>query len=184
MKLLQIAGGIVTVGALWGMLKNRPANERSSRVTKLSETLAPEIIRDAFIRLEGYAPMNATVAMLSAHSALETGRWQKMRGNNFGNVIETRSDHDYFCLNKRKWRWYSTPEQGAYDWLALLRKRYPEAWREALMGDSPAAFVKALKANGYFEEDEQPYALAVGGLFAEYLGQLEPGSVHYSKAGV
>lgn len=64
---------------------------------------------------------------------------------------------------KDRFRAYSTPEEGAADFVGLLAKRYPAALEAAERGDTHG-FVRALKARGYFTGNEHAYIRSVDGL--------------------
>lgn len=57
---------------------------------------------------------------------------------------------------------------GAIDHLLLQKRRYPEAYAAAKLGDV-AAHVHGLKARGFFTADEAPYLKMESGLYREFL---------------
>jgi hypothetical protein len=161
------------------------------RITPLTTREVLRAFRDAFQVVCGFTPSNATLALLVAHSALETGRWKSIHCYNFGNVKAGPDYEGYYCqfrcnevLNgKTVWfdpphaqcsfRAFGTITEGAADHLEFLarRPRYAKAWQVMLAGD-PARFVDELKAAHYFTADAEPYKRAVTSLWREYMNLL------------
>ncbi len=147
--------------------------------------------RSALETVTGATPSNAHLAILVAHSALETGRWKSIHCWNFGNVKASSTYEWLYCQYRcnevidGKLQWFDPPhpqcnfrafasiDAGALDHIRFLSqsKRYAAAWEAAKSGD-PSRFVTALKAAGYFTADEGPYKKAVISLFNEYLRLL------------
>ena len=139
----------------------------------------------AWRALEGRDPDRRSIVVLLAQGALETGRWKSMHCWNLGNVKSVDGDGrswTFFRCNEVlggrvvwfdpphpacRFRAFDTLDEGALDYLALLRRRYVSAWPAVLVGD-PVAFVRALKRARYFTADEEPYVRAVASLFAEF----------------
>jgi hypothetical protein len=141
------------------------------------------------------------VAILTAQSSLESGRWKSMHRFNFGNVkcsISWSGLFTTFACNEvikgqvvwfgpedgqwqnppghpqTRFRAFSSASQGAEDHLNFLkRSRYAKAWELAQRGD-PIGFVHALHDAGYFTAPVGPYARGVDLLTAEYLHGLAP----------
>ena len=78
-----------------------------------------------------------------------------------GDKIEVKfwPDHPACCF-----RAFETIEEGAIDYLGLLRSRFSKAWPMLMHGD-PVGFVHALKAQGYFTAAEGPYSAAMTSIF-------------------
>lgn len=166
---------------------------------QITPVAAADVIRDMFSAAslafcKDVSP--ETVAVLTAHSALETGRWKSMHNWNFGNVKASASWAGLFtCFRcneiiNGKVEWfnpsdggYSVPpghpqtrfraftslETGLVSHLTFLTtKRYIKALDEALRGD-PNKFCSELKSAGYFTAALAPYVRAVSSLFDEYL---------------
>jgi hypothetical protein len=149
-------------------------------------------IRSGLETLLGRTPSNAHVAVLTAQSALESGRWRSMHRFNLGNVKASESYEYLYCQFRcdevigGKLEWFDPPhpqtnfrafmdlDTGAMDYLRFLAKRarYSSSWHAAESGD-PALFVHALKNAGYFTADEAPYRRAVQSLFVEYMRLLD-----------
>ncbi len=68
-------------------------------------------------------------------------------------------------------RSHANPFDGGISYCDFLRDR-PGMWAALQIGE-PIAFVRALKAGGYFTADEAPYARAVASLHREFLAKLE-----------
>lgn len=145
------------------------------RRTALSGDEARAAIERAWTARFGTPPSRGTLGVLVAQWAHETGRGASMYNFNFGGikgvgpsglsvVQRTREGsgateqviHDRF-------RAYRTAEEGASDYLALLEKRYGAALEGAKNGD-PDAFVRGLRARGYFTGDAGAYTRSVSKL--------------------
>lgn len=123
---------------------------------------------------------DATLAILWSHWALETGRGQRMVKYNFAGLkgtapaggsvqLWTQEKEDEAAARvRRRFRAYSSPEEGARDYILLLKSRYPRALRAANRG-SPIDFVRALEDGNYFTEDPDLYLRAVISLWREFL---------------
>lgn len=148
-------------------------------------------IRSGLETITGKTPPDGQVAVLTAQSALESGRWRSMHRFNPGN-IKASADYEYLYCQFRcnevingKLQWFDPPnpqcnfrafmdlETGVVDYLRFLsqRARYAAPWAASLKGD-PAAFVHALKMSGYFTASEGPYLKGVVSLFGEYMRLL------------
>jgi hypothetical protein len=68
----------------------------------------------------------------------------------------------------RLFRSYDSLEDGFESHLAFLKKRYAPAWENVVDGD-PRAFVRELKARGYFTADEEAYANLLVPHFNNYM---------------
>ncbi len=145
------------------------------RRTALSGDEARAAIERAWTARFGAPPSRETLGVLVAQWAHETGRGASMYNFNFGGIkgvgpsglsvvqrtregsgATERVIHDRF-------RAYQTAEEGAADYLALLEKRYGAALEGAKSGD-PEAFVRGLRARGYFTGDAGAYARSVSKL--------------------
>jgi hypothetical protein len=148
-------------------------------------------IRSGLETITGKTPPDGQVAVLTAQSALESGRWRSMHRFNPGN-IKASADYGYLYCQYRcneviggKTEWFDPPhpqtnfrafmdlDTGVLDYLRFLsgRVRYASPWAAAVKGD-PAAFVHALKISGYFTASEGPYLKGVVSLFNEYMRLL------------
>jgi hypothetical protein len=145
--------------------------------TPLEENEAAEHLARAWRAVLDRPARETTVAVLWAHWAHETARGQRMHGFNFGGikgrgpagasvVVWTREGARPGELVRRTFRAYDTAREGAYDYVALLRTRYPKAFRAARYGRVDE-FVAALQAGGYFTADGSAYLRALTMLSGE-----------------
>jgi flagellum-specific peptidoglycan hydrolase FlgJ len=157
------------------LTQSRAAQQVSAVRTKLSAEQAAQALERAWERVIGEAPKAETTAILTAQWAHETGRGQAMMNFNFGGIKGTSPAGLSTAYKTRegwgkteirivdRFRAYSTAEEGAADYVALLARRYPEAVEAARSGD-PAEFVRALKERRYFTGNEQAYTRSVTSL--------------------
>lgn len=136
----------------------------NQQVVPVRTSTTPDQMIPAFIaawkKLMGNSPSKEQIAMLMSHNALETGGFttKAMFNYNIGNITKTPSDsYDYFVHpdsyhGKKfmsKFRSYSSLEDGVYDYLNLLKKGYPQAFRAT--NQTPKDFAYALVANPKFQ---------------------------------
>ncbi len=153
--------------------------------TKLSEEEATFALRQGWNQVFGNFPSDDSLAILWAHSALETGRWTLIYNYNFGNIKKT-TDHDY-CMYRcseiingkniyfepphyqTHFNSYPTAVAGATEYLQFVsqRSRYQVAWQELLAGN-PVKYCAALKQGGYFTADLISYTKGVVSLTDEF----------------
>jgi hypothetical protein len=148
--------------------------------TPLSEQQLAVHLAAAWSTVVGEPAGRETLAVLWAHSALETGRGQKMLGHNFaglkghaqeggGRLIWTWDESSRGLERvRRTFRVYPSAEQGARDYVELLTSRHRRARRAAERG-SPQDFVAALAESDYFTHDVEQYTRSVTSLMLEYL---------------
>lgn len=65
-----------------------------------------------------------------------------------------------------KFRAYANLEDGAFDYVALLQRRFALSWPAVMTGD-PAAFSKLLRKQGYYTAEEADYTRLMVSLFEE-----------------
>jgi hypothetical protein len=143
---------------------------------------------------EGTQPNEASLGMLWAQAALETGHFQKMYNYNFGNIKASAgwSQNNKFtgfkCGENLKdangnvtshlfsgehpmcfFRAYDSLDAGVINFLGTLKKSYGTALNFAAQGD-PIGFTHALKQRGYFTADEDRYAKGIASLYGNYRG--------------
>jgi hypothetical protein len=156
--------------------------------TQLSAGQAQEALRAAWQRVTGEAPSDKTLALITAQWAHETGSGASMYNYNFAGIkgagpeglsVAQHTREGYGASERRiidNFRAYRSAEEGAADYVQLLSRRFPEAVQGARQGD-PGAFVRGLKARGYFTGNESQYLNRVSSIASKLLGQpLEPGS--------
>jgi len=134
-----------------------------------------------------------SIAILLAHSALETGRWRVgLHRWNFGNIraypAKLKED-EYFTMFKcgeilsqvaeevffepphpnSVFRAFTSREEGIKHHLKfLMKKRYKKAWEMLLVGNA-AGYSHELRAGGYYTANEKLYTRTLVKLTSEYL---------------
>jgi hypothetical protein len=151
-----------------------PTLVRAAR-TPLRGDEAAGALRDAWTSVRGDAPSAETLSILVGQWAHETGRGASMLNYNFGGLKGTGpSGLSTACSTREGWgdsqvrvvdrfRAYGSAQEGARDYVGLLARRYPDAVRAAENGDAQG-FVQALKARGYFTDNEATYTKSVQSL--------------------
>lgn len=165
-----------------------------SVVTPLTEAEATYYLKTAWKKIYGVYPSTNALALLWAQSAGETGRWNLLRCNNWGN-IKKRDDWKYTSYDAgeiltingvtKHYMFYpyhpqtffaawDTPLEGAEAYIRFLsqRKRYKKAWVELMAGD-PVAYCRELKAAGYFTADLAHYTRGVTRLTNEFKSKAD-----------
>ena len=150
--------------------------------TKLSAGQAQEALRAAWEKVTGEAPSDKTLALITAQWAHETGNGASMYNYNFAGIkgagpgglsVAQHTREGYGASERRivdNFRAYSSAEEGATDYVQLLKRRFPEAVEGAQQGD-PNAFVRGLKSRGYFTGQESAYLNNVASIASRYLGE-------------
>ena len=174
-----------------GAAETAPVRSRAGRASPLPETRQPDALTpldssgamrslaSAWSELTGKRLGARGLAILIAHWALETGRGRRMMANNFGGLkgeylgasveLVTRERVGKRYLEAREnFRGYPSTEQGAKDYILLLKRRYPRAFLAVRHGEVED-FVAALERGGYFTDDVGVYARAMRSLWFEYL---------------
>ena len=153
-----------------------PTLVRAAR-TRLSGGQAAQALRSAWTAVRGEAPSPETLSILVGQWAHETGRGASMLNYNFGGLKGTSPSGLSAAYTTRegwgenatrgvaRFRAYGSAEEGAADYVSLLARRYPDAVRAAEQGDAQG-FVHALKARGYFTDNEAAYSKSVQSLAA------------------
>jgi hypothetical protein len=129
-------------------------------------------IAGAHRRLTGKSIPRPMLDLLAAHVAHETARGERMFNFNFGGIkgagpsgLTARYRTTEVLDGKAHnivdgFRAYRSAEEGASDYLRLLKERFPGAWASAADGDA-AAFADRLKQAGYFTADLTGYTQAL-----------------------
>jgi len=150
--------------------------------TRLTAGQAQEALRAAWEKVTGEAPSDKTLALITAQWAHETGNGASMYNYNFAGIkgagpsglsVSQHTREGYGASERRivdNFRAYSSAEEGATDYVALLERRFPDAVEGARQGD-PSAFVRGLKSRGYFTGQESAYLNNVASIASRYLGQ-------------
>jgi len=123
-------------------------------------------------KLFGHAPSAQALDVLGAQVSVETGSGTSMYNYNFGGikgagptgktaVARTKEVIDGKTIEIRDgFRAYDSLDEGAADYLALLRDRFGPALDAARRGDFDG-FASKLKKAGYYTADEGDYARAL-----------------------
>ena len=155
-----------------------PIIDRGQRVevevqrTSVSRTELRGAIGRAHQKLTGHAPSPALLDVLTAHASLETGSGAQMFNFNFGGIkgaspagetarMRTREVIDGKEIEVRDgFRSYRSLDDGALDYVRLMRDRFGGAVARAESGDIDG-FAHALKQARYYTADESKYAAAL-----------------------
>jgi hypothetical protein len=117
----------------------------------------------------GRPPSSQTVDVLAAQVSLETAHGGSMYNFNFGGIkgaspqgetanYLTREVLDGRDVHlKQGFRAYESLDEGARDYVSVLRARFPQAYTQATSGNVDA-FAHALKESHYYTAPEQQYA--------------------------
>ena len=179
----------------WGLEPNtsQEPTESASRpsaqpagVPKRSTPMAPETatrhLANAWHHVTGSPASEQTLSVLWAQWALETGRGQRMVGFNFAGLKGEGPDGISVLWWTReesptgqsrvlcRFRAYATPEDGARDYVRVLRERFRAALAAAKHGDVKG-FVQALARRGYFTDDAATYERSLSSLAREFMRQ-------------
>lgn len=162
---------------------NGEVTEVASRRTPMSLGGIRHSLAVAYRRSTGETIPNKTLDILAAHVAHETARGDRMFNFNFGGIkgagpsgLSARyQTTEVFDGQTKKlvdgFRAYSSADEGAADYLKLLRERFPGALREAKAGDV-SQFAASLKQSGYFTADLAAYTRALEGNLHAGVGGL------------
>ncbi len=137
--------------------------------TPLAPSQALELITSALQAELGREPTAAEIKMLLAQTALETDHWQKMFNWNFGNSVAS-SGAPFFTLRQasvHRFRPFSSAWQGVTYFVALIRRRFAQAWSLLGSGD-PVAYAYALKAGNYYEGSPDGYGADMAALYRKF----------------
>lgn len=164
--------------------------ELPAKKTPLTEKEAAIALNNAWKDIFGEYPKRATLGLLWAQCALETGRWRHMWGYNFGNV-KANNRYNGYCqyyrcsellkVNGRlkevwfepkhhqtRFRAYRNAVDGAKDYVRfLLKNRYKESLHELIEGNVEN-YTRMLKKNGYFTASLNLYLKGMTRLNAEF----------------
>jgi len=117
----------------------------------------------------GAKPTAQTLDTLAAQVSLETAHGSAMFNFNFGGIkgISPRGETTSYTTREvtdgqsvslpQGFRAYASLDEGARDYVSVLRARFPAAFHQALSGTLDG-FAHALKAAGYYTADESEYA--------------------------
>ena len=123
-------------------------------------------------RVTGAAPSARLLDVLTAQASLETGSGKSMYNYNFGGIKGYSPSGMTACCRTKEvldgkevdirdgFRAYSSLEEGAVDYVSLMRGRFGSAMSFAKQGDVDG-FAHALKKSGYYTAPEEKYAAAL-----------------------
>lgn len=135
-------------------------------------------IARACTKVNGRAPSARFLDVLTAQAAVETGRGEHMYNWNFGGIKGSAPSGGTAVLRTKEildgkevvihdgFRAYASIDEGATDYVALLRRRFGAAVDAAQRGDVDG-FAHALKASGYYTASVDDYAAALRGVTKE-----------------
>ena len=161
-----------------------------ARLTPQTKAGIVSELGDAYLAEFGEVPSARQLAILAAQVALETGHGKHLWNHNFGNIrgsyngASTSLKHATEIIDGREvsvpdgFRAYPNAREGARDFLRFLGvdttphnnrpNRYQKAWDAACAGDV-AAYVRELKAAGYFTASLTKYLAGVERLVVDYM---------------
>lgn len=184
----KVGAGLVVLLVLYIVARSGRAQEserREAPVLTLDEVPAQRTSADTqdvraalyneWTAIMGENPTDKTIAMLMAHSALETGNWKSMWNWNLGNIT-TRSGR-FFRIpapgqEKYKYRPHDSLEAGAREFILYLQRAQPDAFA-LLDAERADQYAAALKAGAYYEAPEAEYAAALRKLYVKYFRATE-----------
>ena len=133
---------------------------------------AASAIASAYQSVTGHAPTAKQLSLLVAQWSLETGGGRSMMNYNFGGIKGSSpgglsaaytTKEGYGATERTlvdRFRAYSSPEEGAADYLRTLRARFPKSFDAVRAGDA-AEFAHTLKREGYYTGSEADYTRAI-----------------------
>ena len=153
----------------------RQRTEVEPQRTQVSRADLRGAIGRAHQTLTGHAATPAFLDVLTAHASLETGSGRQMYNYNFGGIKgASPAGETARCRTKEVvsgqevevrdgFRAYRSLDEGAVDYVRLMRDRFGAAALHAERGDVDG-FAHALKQARYYTADESKYASALRGL--------------------
>ncbi len=136
--------------------------------THLTMDEASSSLSNAFQKLTGNVPSRDTLRILTAQWAHETGGGKSMLNYNFGGIkgtgptglsIAAKTHEGYGDSEvtiRDHFRAYESADDGATDYVSLLRRRFPVAFGEAEKGNLQG-FATGLKDAGYYTDSVENY---------------------------
>lgn len=161
---MRIGPGTSTAGA-----QQLAVHEVQARRTPASMGEVRAALARALKTATGRAPNARTVDVLAAQVSLETAHGGSMYNFNFGGIKgaspggETASYLTREVLDGKSvtlqqgFRAYGSIDEGARDYVAVLKNRFPQAYAQAIAGNVDG-FAHALKQSHYFTASETEYA--------------------------
>lgn len=164
-------------------VQSTTAAPRTHEVAPRRTATKPENVRAAiaaaYRKQTGAEPTNSLLDVLTAHVSHETARGERMYNYNFGGIKGPAPDGAMTRYATREigaddeerrivdgFRAYRSLSDGAADYLATMRLRYPNAVAAAARGDVDG-FAAALKQRGYFTAHLEDYSASLRALTRE-----------------
>jgi hypothetical protein len=125
-------------------------------------------ISEMYNELRKYINHEGTIILL-AQARYESSCGKKgvarKNGYNWWNVTcgkggESGFERENGQLVRKRWYLWRTPEQGAKEFVAYLERKHPGALKRASEGNIEG-YVRILRRNGYFSENETNYRLGI-----------------------
>lgn len=170
----------MSISAIGGASVNHASAAREVEAKRTQVT--PDDIRGAIarahVKVTGRAASAATVDVLTAQASLETASGGRMYNYNFGGIKgkgpsgETAKLRTHEVIDGKEieikdgFRAYKTLDEGATDYVKLIKDRFPGAMQAAERGDTDG-FAHALKKSGYYTADEKDYAHGLKSLMGQ-----------------
>ncbi|MDB4943519.1 MAG: hypothetical protein JWP97_3053 [Labilithrix sp.] len=157
------------VAAGTGNAAAQAAREVEPRRTPVTQGDIRGALARAHVKVTGRTASGATLDVLTAQASLETASGGRMYNYNFGGIKgsgpsgETAKLRTKEVLNGQEveirdgFRAYQSLDDGAADYVRLMKDRFPAAMAQAERGDTDA-FAHALKKSGYYTANESDYA--------------------------
>lgn len=165
----------------------RDTREVEPQRTSVSRADLRESIGRAYAKVTGKPATGEVLDVLVAHASLETASGSHMYNFNFGGIKGRGPDgatarcRTHEVLNGKDvvirdgFRAYKTLDEGAVDYVRLMRDRFSGAVARAEQGDVDG-FAHALKQANYYTADERAYATGLRGLMGLPAGELTQAS--------
>jgi flagellar protein FlgJ len=153
-----------------------PSREVAAQRTPVDPARLRAALATAYKQQTGAEASTKMLDVLTAQVSLETGKGERMYNFNFGGIkgqgpsgataryrtTELAADGSELHITDG-FRAYRSLQEGASDYLATLKARYPTALAAAARGDVDG-FAQALKQKGYFTAHLEDYSAALHGL--------------------
>ncbi len=154
------------------------AREVEPKKTSVTRADLKGAITNALTKLNGSAPSQSLVDTLTAQASLETASGASMYNFNFGGIkgaspagnTAVLKTHEVLggkdVVIKDGFRAYNSLDEGALDYVKVMRDRFGGAMAPAAAGDT-AGFAHALKKAGYYTASESDYAKGLSRLMGQ-----------------
>jgi hypothetical protein len=173
------------IGAGGGAVERKDRVEVDVQRTRVSRSDLRGAIGRAYQKVTGRSATSAVLDALTAHASLETASGDQMYNYNFGGIkgasprgetatMRTKEVFDGREVSVRDgFRSYRSLDEGALDYVKLMRGQFGAAVAKAEVGDING-FAHALKQAHYYTADEGQYASALQRLAGQPIGHAQP----------